>query len=649
MSDTNSIKKIDLNKTDWRTSRDFFQSLEDELRKLDEKDEKYDFTWVGKRKAILEAGAPINKTLRPDKKSSKNWNTTQNLFIEGDNLDALKLLQESYLGKIKMIYIDPPYNTGKDFVYHDNFRVSMEEYDESTEYKDEEGNIQYKKNEKSNGRYHSDWLSMMYPRLKLARNLLSDDGVIFISIDDNEQSNLKKLCDEVYGEENHVITFYIQVRYEGKTLVEKNDYQKLIEQVLVYKKSYKFNPIKPSEDYSVEKFCWNIIEIGVGTEIVIKGKKVRIFKPEEYKIEKVKPNLKALKETWASGTVLKGNASGKFFGDNLAPRKQIDGLNILYKVEGIGEDGLGYRYFSGPKQEKATKGKFYSGIPLSRLEELENGGSIKEKSISNLYNFAGDFGNCRLEGGVDFRAVKKPIKFLQTLISQVVKSDTDIVLDFFGGSGSTSHAVMDFNAKNGINAKFITVQLPEVISEDDKEQKDYFNFLKGINKPTNIAELCKERIRRSGEQIAKEHPDAKVDYGFRSLVIADTNYKEIYKPVSEYKQESLLDGVDNIKEDRTDLDLLFGVLIQLALELNRPIETCEIEESTVYLYDYLGEVSGIVACFSEQISDEAIKQIAKLKPLTAVFRESSFADSQAKVNLAEHFRVLSPDTKVRVI
>ena len=216
-SDGNGIEKVNLDKVDWRGSREFFESLGETLDRLDDKDESYDFTWVGKRKAVIEAGAPINKTLRPDVENSKNWDTTENLFIEGDNLDALKLLQESYLGKVKMIYIDPPYNTGKDFVYHDNFRADVEQYDEDTEYKDEDGNINFKKNEKTNGRYHSDWLSMMYPRLKLARNLLSDDGVIFISIDDNEQANLKKLCDEVFGEDSFLGNIAVVNNLKGRS------------------------------------------------------------------------------------------------------------------------------------------------------------------------------------------------------------------------------------------------------------------------------------------------------------------------------------------------------------------------------------------------------------------------------------------------
>lgn len=551
MNDASSVKKIDLKKTDWRGSREFFESLADELRSLDDKDEKYDFTWVGKRKAIIEAGAPINKTLRPDVKNSKNWDTTENLFIEGDNLDALKLLQESYLGKVKMIYIDPPYNTGKDFVYHDNFKANIEEYDEATEYKDEEGNIQFKKNEKSNGRYHSDWLSMMYPRLKLARNLLSDDGVIFISIDDNEQANLKRLCDEIFGEDNFLNA--IIWRYTSGGIPESGKFSSKHDTILFYAKqagNHKFNML-------TEKSYSQTI-------------------PE--------PNTE-------SGMVL--------------------GVKRDEKCEYCGGS-------PGGKYRDAVMRDVWLDINSLFRNHWE------KKLLETM--------------GTPFDT-QKPTK----LIERMLLSGSDknsLILDCFAGSGTTAHAVMQLNAEDGGNRKWIMVQLPEETPEDSEARKAGYK---------TIPEIARERIRRAGDKIDKEHPDAKVDYGFRSLVIADTNYKEVYKPVSEISQESLIDTVDNIKEDRGDLDLLYGVLTQLALELNRSIETRDISGSTVYLYDYLGEVSGLVACFSPSVSDEAIKHIARLKPLTAVFRDSSFADSQAKVNLAEHFRVISPDTKVRVI
>lgn len=596
MTDTSSIKKIDINKTDWRSSREFFQSLEDELRSLDDKDEKYDFTWVGKRKAIIEAGAPINKTLRPDEKSSKNWDTTENLFIEGDNLDALKLLQESYLGKVKMIYIDPPYNTGKDFVYHDNFKASTEEYDKATEYKDEEGNIQFKKNERSNGRYHSDWLSMMYPRLKLARNLLASGGAIFISIDNNEHDNLKKICDEIFGEENFIDSIVWDKKSSAKGVPPQNMMVNVHEYILVYQKdnNFKFIGEQRTEESGKFKNPDNDSR-GPWRESNIKS----TTKPIEDAFTIVDPNTgKEYTNTWA------------FSKDSL--ERMIKEERILWK------DTL-------PKQKE-----FMLEMTNENMAIKSNWGVFDPQSTTVLLKQM--IPDARFDN-------PKPLALMDYLIKVATEKDT-LVLDFFAGSGTTAHAVMKLNAEDGGNRKWIMVQLPEETPEGSEARKAGY---------ATIPDIARERIRRAGDKIAKEHPDAKVDYGFRSLVVADTSFKDVYKPVSEVSQASLLETVDNIKEDRKALDLLYSVLVQLALELNRPIETRDISGSTVYLYDYLGEVSGLAACFSEKVSEDAIKHIASLKPLTAVFRDSSFVDSQAKVNLAEHFRVISPDTKVRVI
>lgn len=596
MNNDNGIKKIDIDKTNWRSSKDFFQSLEDELRSLDDKDEKYDFTWVGKRKAIIEAGAPINKTLRPDEKSSKNWDKTENLFIEGDNLDALKLLQESYLGKVKMIYIDPPYNTGKDFVYHDNFKANVEEYDEATEYKDEEGNIQFKKNEKSNGRYHSDWLSMMYPRLKLARNLLAKGGAIFISIDNNEHDNLKKICDEIFGEENFIDSIVWDKKSSAKGVPPRNMMVNVHEYILVYQKddSFKFIGEQRTEESGKFKNPDNDSR-GPWRESNIKS----TTKPIEEAFTIVDPNTgKKYTNTWA------------FSKDSL--ERMIREERILWK------DTL-------PKQKE-----FMLEMTNENMAIKSNWGVFDPQSTTVLLKKM--IPDARFDN-------PKPLALMDYLIKVATQKDA-LVLDFFSGSATTAHSVMQINAEDGGDRKWIMVQLPEETPEDSEARRAGF---------CTIPDIARERIRRAGDKIAKEHPEAKVDYGFRSLVVADTSFKDVYKPVGEVSQESLLDTVDNIKEDRTELDLLYSVLVQLALELNRPIETRDISGSNVYLYDYLGEVSGLAACFSAKVSEEVIKHIASLKPLTAVFRDSSFADSQAKVNLAEHFRVISPDTKVRVI
>ena len=329
----------------------------------------------------------------------------ENLLIKGNNLLTLHTLKTQFRGKVKLIYIDPPYNTGNDsFGYNDNFN-------------------------------HSTWLTFMKNRLEVARELLRDDGVIFVQCDDNEAAYLKILMDEIFGDTAHATTIYVQVRYSQKTLSEKNDYQKLIEQIHIYHKE-KFSPIKPTEEYSIEKFVWEIIEKSSGQELELGSKSTFLFKPGEYEMIRKEASLSRLKETWASGTVLKNNASGKFFGQYIAPRVKTDGIGCLYKVKGIGEDGLGYRYFTGPKKSGATKGKFYSGVPTSRLEELERGEARKELVIPNFYDLAGSFGNCRHEGGVELRSGKKPEALLKLIIEMTTK-ENDIILDFFCGTGST--------------------------------------------------------------------------------------------------------------------------------------------------------------------------------------------------------------------
>ena len=596
MDDDTNIQKIDLDKVDWRGSREFFESLGEALDRLDDKDEAYDFTWVGKRKSIIEAGAPINKTFRPDVEASKNWDTTENLFIEGDNLDALKLLQESYLGKVKMIYIDPPYNTGKDFVYHDNFKANVGEYDEATEYKDDAGNIQFKKNEKSNGRYHSDWLSMIYPRLKLARNLLRDDGAIFVSIDDNEQPNLRKLCDEIFGEDNFVAQLVWNTKEASKGVPPVKMITDIHEYILVYQKAdgFKFRGITRTTDAfsnpdndprgvwrkeavvsTISKKTFEVIDPATGNRF----DRAWAFSPES--MDRMIREGRILFPKKPSGTPLQK----KFFDDYTN-----DGVPIMSQL-----------------------GTFQSRKATSDLMRLFDG--------KKLFDFP------------------KPVELMKFLISQAAAKD-DLVLDFFSGSGATAEAAMELAGGGDSSCRWIMVQLPE--KTDEKSEAHEAGY-------TTIAELARERIRRAGDKITSEHPDTNIDDGFRALTIADTNYREVYQPAGELQQSALLEVVDNVKEDRSDLDLLYGVLTQSALELNRPIEKREIAGSDVYLYDYFSEVSGLVGCFSEQVSEETIKEIAKLKPLTAVFRDSSFADSQAKVNLAEHFRIISPETKVKVI
>jgi len=367
--------------------------------------QKLELTWIGKNNSEYDIANIEPRILAERKDLSYGEPNSENMIIHGDNLLALKALLPEYEGKIKCIYIDPPYNTGNAF----------EHYDDAVE--------------------HSTWLSLMRPRLELLRMLLSEDGAIFVQIDDSEQAYLKVLLDEIYGRYNYETTFYVQVRYAGKTLAEKNNYQKLVEQVVCYRKS-KYMPNKEKEKYSIDGFCWKITVKQPSKTVELKGRQVEIYTEEQYEIKKYPPDTKLLKETWATGTIIKNNASGKFFNEYLAPRVKEDGLKVLYKVSGIGKDGLGYRFFTGPKRETATKGKFYSGVPLVRIEELKNGTAYKEKSIQNYWNYSDAFGNCRQEGNVGFRGGKKPEKLIAKII-EIGTVQNDLVLDSFIGSGTT--------------------------------------------------------------------------------------------------------------------------------------------------------------------------------------------------------------------
>ena len=415
------------------------KKLEEEIERLKKElktKKKYGLVWESKKEEVVEMckeKLPVLKEVK-NKEIITDKEKPMNLLIEGDNYHALSVLNYTHAGKVDVIYIDPPYNTGnKDFIFNDHYVDREDAY------------------------RHSKWLSFMEKRLKLAKNLLKDTGVIFISIDDNEVAQLKLLCDQIFGEDNLVEIFYIQVRYASKSLNEKDPFQKLIEEVLIYAKNKnKFLPNKPKIEYELEKFRFQIVEKSKGEEIILGNKKVVIFKPGEYEvIEKEEGNVNLLKATWASGSVLKGNTSGKFFHNYIEKRKKIDGLNVLYKVYGIGEDGLGYRYFTGPKKENTTKGLFYSGIPLDKKEAILNNKTIyKEKPIVNFYDYSADFGNITHEGGVGFRSGKKPVKLLKNLIN-LNKDKNALVLDFFAGSGSTGHAVLSLNAEDGGNRQFI--------------------------------------------------------------------------------------------------------------------------------------------------------------------------------------------------
>ena len=596
-----NVEKIDLSRVDWKSSREFFESLGEALNKLEDKDESYDFTWVGKRKSIIEAGAPIDKILRPDVEASKDFDNTKNMLIVGDNLDALKLLQESYLGKIKMIYIDPPYNTGHDFVYHDNFTVKKADFeDDST---DSDGNViisedEYAENSKANGRFHSDWLSMMYPRLKLARNLLTDDGMIFISIDSNEAHNLKKLCDEIFGEENFIADIAWR-RFNSQANV--GIFSKVRDSILFYAK--------------------NNISVNIGRLPLSETAKKEYQYKDENGIYARRPCIDSVR--------------GHYVFDYTTPNGNIIRDHWMMKEED----------FLDANARGLIHWPANGGNPMRKMYLKD---ALKNGQIANDF-WGSEFGNNRnateeIKNMFDDIRVfdfPKPTKLLKNLINIGSVSDEEYILDFFAGSGATGHAAMDLNAEDGGKRQYICVQLDEKTDEKSEARKAGYD---------TIDQITAERLRRAGEKIKSEHPEADIDTGFRVFRVDGSNNNEnIRKPLGEIDQSDMFDMIDNVKKDRTPLDLLFGVIYTSALPFDLKLETRKIGENTVYMYGYLDENTGLIACFDDEVPEETVKEIAKLNPLTAAFKDSSFKDSAEKINLSEHFRIISPDTRVKVI
>ena len=568
-------------------------------------DEAYEFTWVGKKASIVEANKPIRKTLRPCPEESVDWDNTENLYIEGDNLEVLKLLQESYLGKVKMIYIDPPYNTGNDFIYNDDFKMTSEEYADESGSFDENGNRLYR-NTDSNGRFHSDWCSMMYSRLLIARNLLSDDGLIFISIDDNEQENLKKICDDVFGSENHI-----------ETIVWKNKYGA---------GAFTVGFISVHEYI----FCYSKQKISnITSELDDEGIKMYSKSDEKYSTRGGYMTQPLMTNSLGDRPNLM--YSIEYNGDTIVPRKQWvwERTKLLAAIE------KGEVEFN--KQADGT----YSVRSKSYLKD-ENGNMRRGKPLSLFngpFNQEGTKDIRDLFGGKSIFDFTKPSALIKKLISLQInnKEDTDyIVMDFFSGSATTAQAVMEQNAQENGKRKFIMVQMPESTSVSSLAKKEGFN---------TICEIGKERIRRASKKIREEYPNAIFDSGFRVLKLDESNMTDVYYPATEYKQEDLSLFESNIKEDRTDLDLLFGCLLEWGLSLSLPHKSEDIDGFMVHTYNN----GDLIACFDENITDEVIKTIAKRKPIRAVFRDSSFASSPAKINVEEIFKLLAPDARVKVI
>ena len=575
-----------------------------------EGDEAYEFTWVGKKAAIVEANKPIRKTLRPYKEESVNWDTTENLYIEGDNLEVLKLLQESYLGKVKMIYIDPPYNTGNDFVYPDSFMMDSEDYNTGSGYFDEDGNINFSRtNGNAQGRYHSDWCSMIYSRLMLARTLLRDDGAIFISIDDNEVDNLKKICSDVFGDANYVATFPWRKR-TAKSDVPfgvSQDY----EWIVCYAKSASFLASvagKERKYYESPVFPgrpWRIHDLTKQTAASERPNSFfTIVNPKNGDEYPANPN-----RTWA---ITEETFKGYYEVDRIVFPGDYDFLNIKKPV---------LRYWKDDDIAKA--GDSFGRVAVStKLADDIGMSQDGTKEITSLL------------GGKIF-SFPKPTSLIKFLASIHTSSD-DIILDFFSGSATTAQAVMMLNAEDKGNRKFIMIQLAEPCDENsDARKAGYFT----------ICEIGKERIRRAAKKIAEENPNAIFDNGFRVFKLDESNMKGVFYAPAEYDQNLLSMLESNIKEDRTDLDLLFGCLLEWGLPLSMPYTSEKIGDCTVHTYNE----GDLIACFDKDVSDSVIKEIAKRQPLRAVFRDSSFANSPSKINVGEIFKFLAPDTRVKVI
>lgn len=584
-------------------------------------DEAYEFTWVGKKAAIVEANKPIRKTLRPCVAESKDWDTTENLYIEGDNLEVLKLLQESYLGKVKMIYIDPPYNTGNDFIYADDFKMESEEWKVESGEWSEEGDRLFK-NTDSNGRFHSDWCSMIYSRLMLARNLLTDDGVIFISIDDNEVDNLKNICNEVFGECNLVA----EIPWQSRASIQNDtDFSVNHEYICVYAKRRRQENRRLKDSNYKE---WHRRDSFVCKPLPLDKSKFENpdndprgpWKADPFDAPNIRPNL-----TYAVTNPVTGEQHlpprGRCW--RISPDKFSSALadgRIIF-----GKDGKGRPQMKSFYEEKKEFGSVdNSWFTSERIGTTTNG----TKEVMELF------------GGQPYFDKPKPTSLLRKIVDLANVQEDDIILDFFSGSATTAHAVMQLNAEDGGHRKFIMVQLPEPCDEKSEAYKAGYK---------NICEIGKERIRRAGEKILKEQlannnstlnsPNSKLDIGFRVLKLDSTNMKDVYYAPGDYDQDFLHQLESNIKDDRTDLDLLFGCLIDWGLPLSLPYKSEQIDGCTVHTYND-GE---LIACFDANVPESVVKEIAQRKPLRAVFRDSGFASSPEKINMFEIFKLYMPE------
>ena len=580
-----------------------FELLKQELSSsiIDGTQERYQLNWVGKREALLTANAPIAKTLRPCREESVNFDTTENLYIEGDNLDALKLLQETYLNKVKMIYIDPPYNTGNDFIYEDDFAENTADYLQRSNQKDETGN-RLTANPESNGRFHSDWLSMMYPRLKLARNLLRDDGVIFISIDDNEQANLKRLCDEVFGETNFIANVVWKHTQQSKN--DEKYFSRHYNSIVCYRKSNTLLELSFPRTEEDNKNYSN---------------------PDNDK-----------NGDWRSGDVRSPN-----------PRKTLCYRITTPSGKTIYPPENGWRW-----SETETKKKIESGEIIFNNDETK---IIRKIYLNNQEGrtpeniWMGDkFGTTRqanaeiksLFDSISIFDTPKPTGLIDSICKLFHKEKEFLVLDFFSGSSTTAHAVMQLNAEDGGKRKFIMVQIPEACDEKSEAFKAGYK---------TIADIGKERIRRAGQKIKTDNAltATDLDIGFRVLKVDSSNMNEVYYSPDAINKDDLHLFIGNIKDDRSDEDLLFQVLLDWGVDLTLPIERQTIDGKTVFVVAH----DAIVACFDRNagVTESFIKELAKIKPLRAVFCDGGFANDSVKINVEQIFKTISPMTEIKTI
>ena len=560
---------------------------------VEDADEMYQFTWPGKQEARREAARPITKTLRPVVEDSVDWDNTQNLYIEGDNLEVLKLLQKSYMGKVKMIYIDPPYNTGNDFVYDDDFARSQNEEELASGNVDELGN-RYRKNTETNGRFHSDWCSMMYSRLMVARSLLTEDGVIFVSIDDNEQRNLKNICDEIFGASN----FVAQLIWE-RAFSPKNDAKY----------------ISNSHDY-VLMYALDLEKFTIG----------RLPRTEEANARYSNPDNDP-RGVWMSSDISVKTYNAACDYPITTPSGKIveppAGRCWRLSAKAFAERLQDNRIWFGPNGDNTPRLKRflselkYDGMAPTSLLFYKDVGHSQEgaQEVVSLFGDKGVFDG------------PKPVRLLERLIILANLKSDSIVLDFFSGSATTAHALMKMNSNKNFQCKFILVQLPEEVNDTKKEQ-EY----------KNICEIGKERIRRAGKKIKEESPltTQKLDTGFRVFRLADSNFEEVKKAPAEYDQAQLDLFLNNVKSDRTDLDLLFGAMLSWGVQLSLPMASEEVDGKMIYSVND----GDLVACFADDITENIVKVMADKQPLRVLFRDSCFARDDAKINVFETLKQL---------